>query len=139
MKWRAICFILAGTLASLGGVAFAATSPAGAADGGTSIAMIAVLAFSGLSQLGSTGYLIKMYAGKIDAQGKAIPELVATLQIHKAAMEAHTENEKRVLDEHAASIRELYGSRNAHAIELAEYDALHDRNGCRLPRRGGNP
>lgn len=138
MKWRAICFILAGTLASLGGVAFAATSPAGAADGGTSIAMIATLIFSGLSQLGSTGYLIKMYAGKIDSQGKAIPELVATLQIHKAAMEAHTENEKRVLDEHAASIRELYGSRNELKVDVAEIDALHDYRGCKRQGQGGS-
>lgn len=128
MQRRFAVLISAGLLASFAGTAYAATAAAG---GNTeqSMGVIVALAFSGLSQLGSTGLLIKKYMAKIDKDGEAIPVLVATLEAHKKAMEEHAEN-----------LRELYGSRNAHQNDLTEIKALHRFKRCdQIPTPQGGP
>lgn len=138
-KTRAIAFIVAGGTASLAGTAYAATTVAAGGPGETSIAVIAALILSAISQLGATGILIKIYASKTDKNEeelKAIPLLVSTLEAHKKAMEEHAANEKTVLEAHAKSIEELYASRNDLVTDVALIGQLHDFKGCNKPDKG---
>ncbi|CAK0767696.1 exported hypothetical protein [Gammaproteobacteria bacterium] len=119
MKWRSVLFIITGALASVAGVAYAATA-APSPGGETPIGVIVAIAMSGLSQLGSTAMLVKRYMTKVDKDGETIPTLVATLEANKLAMTTI-----------AANQTELFESRNDHAKQLTEINLIHEMLECK--------
>lgn len=119
MKLRSVFFVMMGALASVAGVAYAATTQqTGTAE--TPVGVIIAVAMSGLSQLGSTAFLIKKYMSRVDKDAETIPTLVATLEANKLAMTTI-----------AANQTELFNSRNKHEKEIAEINMMHDLLECR--------
>jgi len=132
MQIRAILFILAGTLASVTGVAYAAAT-GGAPGGETSATVIIIAVCAGLSQLGAVGLMIRVYTARVDAIGEAvkeIPVLVEILEAHKEAMKEHSANEAKILDEHAKHVAELFNSRNELKSAVDKINYLHDLKKC---------
>lgn len=134
-KKRAVSFIIAGGFTSMTGTAYAAAAVA-SGGGETSLAVIGTLILSGLSQLGATGVLIKIYAAKTtknEEDLKAIPLLVSALEAHKKSMEEHAAAEKIAMETHSKNIEELYVSRNDLVTDVALINQLHNILGC--PKR----
>jgi hypothetical protein len=119
MKKRAALFIISGAAASIAGVAYAATAQQ-TPSGETPLGVIFAIAFSALSQLGSTAILVKRYMTKVDKDGETIPTLVASLDAYKLAMTTIATNQT-----------ELFVSRNKHEKEIAEINLIHEMLQCK--------
>jgi hypothetical protein len=129
-KGRFIAFILAGTAASLFGIAYAA-SFAVKETGEISGVTIAVI-FSGLAQIGCAGFMIKKYTDKVDKDNATLPVVVTTLEAQRQQIATHAEN-----------LVELYRDRNRLDKGLEAVTLLHEILKCkdkalipRTPRSG---
>jgi len=123
LKGKFITIILAGTLASVFGTAYAATF-AVKETGEISGVTVAVI-FSGLAQIGCAGFMIKKYTDKVDKDNATLPVVVTTLEEQRKALALHTEN-----------LVELYRDRNRLDKEVGEIVLLHELLKCKeqIPR-----
>ena len=117
-KGKFITVIMAGTLASCLGIAYAA-SFAVEKTGDISGVTIAVI-FSGLAQIGCAGFMIKKYTDKVDKDNATLPVVVTTLEAQRQAIELHSNN-----------IEELYRDRNRLDKAVGEISLLHDILACK--------